>query len=159
MAAAWRGWRLLIHPVPRGIAVHRATARVDDLPQFRQLWQQRRQAMEAVDEGVAVAVGIHLAISLRPEAEHGAAALPQGVPQLHGVCGVAQLHPIGQGAELLQPFAAGGGQRQLQLGASWLQPLRQSESHVAAANDRQVHGGDGCWGDPKETDRSMPSRT
>ena len=115
--------------------------------------------MEAVDEGVAVAVGIHLAISLWPEAEHGIAALPQGVPQLHGVCGVAQLHPIGQGAELLKPFAACGSQRQLQLGASRLQPLRQSEPHVAAANDCQVHGGDGCWGDPKETDRSMPSRT
>ena len=115
--------------------------------------------MEAVDEGVAVAVGIHLAISLWSEAEHGIGALLQGVQQLRGVCGVAQFHPIGEGAELLQPFAAGGGQRQLQLGASWLQPLRQSEPHVAAANDRQVHGGDGCWGDPKETDRSMPSRT
>lgn len=40
MAAAWRGWCLLIHPVPFGIAVDRATARVDDLPQFPQLWQQ-----------------------------------------------------------------------------------------------------------------------
>ena len=56
-------------------------------------------------------------------------------------------------------FAAGGGERQLQLGPPWLQPLRQGEPHVAAANDRQVHGRDGCWGDAKEIDRFMPSRT
>lgn len=108
---------------------------------------------------MAVAVGIHLAISFGPKAEHGAAALPQGGQQLHGVGGIAHLNPIGQGVELLQPFAVGGGQRQLQLGPSRLQPLRQGEPHIAAANDRQVHGGDGCWRDAKEIDRSMPSRT
>ena len=39
-----------------GIAVQRTTARVDDLPQFPKLWQQRRQASEIVDKSVAFTV-------------------------------------------------------------------------------------------------------
>ena len=44
------------NPASMGIAVQRTTARVDDLPQFPKLWQQRRQASEIVDKSVALTV-------------------------------------------------------------------------------------------------------
>ena len=134
------GRRLLIHPTTVCIAVHRTTAGVEDLTQIRQLWQQRLEAGEAVDEGVAVAVGIHLAISFGSEAEHGAAGLLQCLPKLVWIGGVAHTNPIGESGEFRLPFAAGGGQRQVQLRTPWLEPLSEGLAHITAANDGQSHG-------------------
>lgn len=139
MPGSWAGWFGFIHPVTVGIAVHRAAACVEDLTQLRQLWQQRPQADEAIDEGVSVALLIHLLISFWAKAEHSGAAVLEALQQLLWICGIADHHVITQLTKSDASLLSRCGQGQAQLRSSWLQPSRQGLTHIATTNNRQFH--------------------
>ena len=129
----------LIHPIAVGIAIHRAAACVEDLTQLRQLWQQRPQAEEAVDEGVPVALFIHLLIPIWTKAKHCGETVLQALQQLLWIRGIADHDLISQRTQCALPLLPCRGQGQAQLRSSRLQPSRQGLTHIATTNDRQFH--------------------
>lgn len=139
MAGAWAGRCGLIHPIAVGIAIDRAAARVEDLTQLRQLWQQQPQAVEAVDEGVPVALFIHLLIPFWTKAEHCGATVLKALQQLLWIRGIADHDLISQGTQCALTLLPCRGQGQAQLRSLRLQPSRQGLTHIATTNDRESH--------------------
>ena len=150
MAWARIGRRCFINPAVIGIAVHRATARIEDLLKFGQAWQQRLQASQAVDEGAAVAIRVNLTIPFWTKADDGNATSLKCGHQLVGVGGVAKKGTVSQLLQIAESFLPGRGQSQGPLLPSGLQLLRQCCAQISTTNNRHCHGLASGLMDPRE---------
>ena len=139
-----------IDPAVIGVAIHRAAARVEDLLEFGQAWQQRLQANQAVNEGAPIAIRIDLTIPFWPQAEHSDAASLKCGHQLVGVSGIAEERAVGKLLQRAEPFLPGRGQSQGAVLPSRLQVLRQCCAQISASDDRQCHGLASRSNDPRE---------
>ena len=142
--------RCFINPAVVGIAVHRATARIEDLLEFGQAWQQRLQASQAVDEGAAVAIRINLTIPFWTKADDGNATSLKCGHQLVGLGGVAKKSTVSQLLQTAESFLPRRGQSQGPLLPSGLQLLSQCCAHISAAKNRHCHGLASGSMDPRE---------
>ena len=113
MAIPWPLGDRFIHPPACGIAIHRATAGVNDLTQLGQLRQQPLEGGEGFDVRGAVGVGIHLTRTGGRLAKDRHLGVGKGHQQCLGIAGLEQHRPVRQRLQNLEPFGAGGGEGDL----------------------------------------------